>query len=61
LGNSFDNSDRNAAILAANNLGSTDPSIDHSQNGRGIYLRRPDGTLREITIDNSDNIAVYSV
>ncbi len=60
-GTSFDNSDRNAALMAANFLGSTDASIDRSQNGRGIFLRRPDGTLREITIDNSDNIVVYSV
>jgi hypothetical protein len=60
-GTSFDNSDQNAALLAANFLGSTDATIDRSQNGRGIFLRRPDGTLREITIDNSDNIVVYSV
>lgn len=60
-GSAFDNSDRNAALLAANNLGSTDPSIDRSQNGRGIFLRRPDGTLREITIDNDDNIQIWSV
>lgn len=60
-GTSFDNSDQNASLLAANFLGSTDATIDKSQNGRGIFLRRPDGTLREITIDNSDNIVVYSV
>lgn len=60
-GTSFDNSDSNAALLAANFLGSTDASIDRSQNGRGLFLRRPDGTLREITIDNTDNIVVYSV
>jgi hypothetical protein len=60
-GTVFDGSDANAALLAANFLGSTDPSIDRSQNGRGIFLRRPDGTLREITIDNSDNIVIYSV
>lgn len=48
-------------LLAGNFLGSTDPVLDKSQNGRGIFLRRPDGTLREITIDNSDNIAVFSV
>ena len=60
-GTSFDNSDYNASLLAANFLGSTDASIDRSQNGRGIFLRRPDGTLREITIDNNDNIAIYSV
>ena len=61
LGGGFDNTDVNAALLAANHLGSTSANIDRSSNGRGIILRRPDGTLREITIDNSDNIAVYSV
>ena len=57
----FDNSDVNGNLLATNHLGSTDPNIDRSQNGRGIFLRRPDGTLREITIDDTDNIVVYSV
>lgn len=61
IGGAFDNSDRNGLLLANNFLGSTDGSIDKSQNGRGIFLRRPDGTLREIAIDNSDNIVVYSV
>jgi len=61
IGGAFDNSDRNGLLLANNFLGSTDGSIDKSQNGRGIFLRRPDGTLREICIDNSDNIVVYSV
>lgn len=61
VGTSFDNSDQNASLLAANFLGSTNATIDRSQNGRGIFLRRPDGTLREITIDDSDNIVVYSV
>ena len=40
-------------------MGSTDPTIDRSSPGKGIYLRRPDGTLREITIDNNDDIALY--
>jgi hypothetical protein len=61
VGNSFDNSDTNAALLAANFLGSTNVNLDRSQPGRGIFLRRPDGTLREIAIDNSDNIVVFSV
>ena len=61
LGGSYDNSDANGALLAANSLGSTNASLDRSQSGRGIFLRRPDGTLREITIDNNDNIVVYSV
>ncbi len=60
-GGAFDNSDTNAALLATNHLGSTDGSIDRSSAGRGLFLRRPDGTLREITIDDNDNIAIYSV
>jgi type VI secretion system secreted protein VgrG len=60
-GASFDNSDFNGNLLAANNLGSTDPAVDRSVAGHGIFLRRPDGTLREIAIDNNDNIVIYSV
>lgn len=60
-GSAFDNSDVNALLMASNHLGSTDASIDRSVAGRGIFLRRPDGTLREICIDNSDNLIVYSV
>lgn len=60
-GAGFDNSDFNASLLAANHLGSADATIDRSLAGRGILLRRPDGTLREITLDDSDNIVVVSV
>lgn len=60
-GSSYDNSDNNALLLTTNNLGSTDPSVDRSVDGRGIFLRRPDGTLREIAIDDNDNIVIYSV
>jgi hypothetical protein len=60
-GNSFDNSDQNASLLAANHLGSTDPSISRAQPGRGIILERPDGTIRELTIDDDDNVAIFSV
>jgi hypothetical protein len=61
VGTSFDNSDQNGALLAANALGSTNAAIDKSIPGRGLFLRRPDGTLREIALDNSDNLVVYSV
>ena len=60
-GSGYDNSDTNASLLAANHLGSSDGTIDKSMSGRGIFLRRPDGTLREICIDDSDNIVIYSV
>ena len=60
-GGSFDNSDRNQLVLAANHLGSTNPSLDFSANGRGIFLRTPNGTLVELTVDDDNNIAIYSV
>jgi hypothetical protein len=60
-GSSFDNSDSNALLLANNFLGSTDATIDRSQPGRGIVLRRPDGGLREISISNTDTIVVTVV
>lgn len=60
-GSTFDNSDVNGALAAANHLGSSDPAIDKSVEGRGIILKRPDGTKREITIDDFDNIVIYSV
>ena len=50
--------DRAMNILAANFLGSLDPAFDLSQAGRGILLRRPDGVLREIRLDNDDNIVI---
>lgn len=60
-GGAFDNSDSNANLLATNHLGSPDATYDKSVAGRGLYLRRPDGTLREIAIDDNDNIVIYSV
>ena len=52
---------RNRAILAENGLGSQDASLDLSQPGKGILLRRPDGTMREIALDDDDNIVIKSV
>ena len=60
-GSGFDNSDANANLLAANHLGSIDATVDKSIAGRGIFLRSPNGTLREICIDDNDNIVIYSV
>ena len=60
-GGGYDYSDTNANLLASNHLGSADPTVDKSVSGRGIFLRRPDGTLREICIDDNDNIIIYSV
>lgn len=55
----FDSTNR--ALLAENNLGSLDPSLDLSQPGLGIILQRPDGTLRMLTIDDDDNIDIKSL
>lgn len=60
-GDSFDRSDLNALLMAANHLGSIDGGIDRSVPGRGIMIRRPDGTLREIALNNNDELEVYSV
>ena len=60
-GGAFDNSDLNALLLAENHLGSSDPSLDKSVSGRGIFLRRPDGTLRELIINDSDEVEIWSI
>lgn len=60
-GTGYDYSDQNANLLATNHLGSTDATVDKSVAGRGVFLRRPDGTLVEVCVDNSNNIVIYSV
>lgn len=60
IGSGFDNSDVNRALMAANHLGSSDASVDQSVAGRGVVLRRPDGTLRELRINNLDGIDILS-
>lgn len=57
----FDNSDVNGSLLASNHLGSSDGTFDRSVAGRGVVLRRPDGTLREVVLDNFDNIVILTV
>jgi hypothetical protein len=53
--------DRALNILAANYLGSQDPQFDLSVAGKGPLLKRPDGTLRMVRLDNNDNIVIESV
>ena len=60
-GSGFDNADANANLLATNHLGSTDGAVDKSVAGRGIFLRKPNGELVEVCVDDSNNIVVYSV
>jgi hypothetical protein len=62
LGSSFDNAEKNAALLAANFLGSTDASIDRAVAGRGIQLKSPDGTRYEIVPqDGGTGLDFYEV
>jgi len=60
-GYAFDNAEKNANLLAANKLGSSDASVDRSQSGRGIILRNAAGTLVELAIDASNNITISTV
>lgn len=60
-GGSFDNSDKNLALLANNHLGSADSSIDLSVAGRGIFLRKPNGELVEATINDDDQWEFWSI
>jgi hypothetical protein len=60
-GGSFDNSDKNIALLANNHLGSADSSIDLSVAGRGIFLRKPNGELVEAVINNDDQWEFWSI
>ena len=60
-GSGFDHSDQNGNLLAANHLGSTDATIDKSSPGRGIFLKKPNGELVEVCVDDANNIVIYSV
>ena len=60
-GYAFDNAEKNANLLAANKLGSTDAALDRSQSGRGILLRNAAGQLREISLDSADNLVISTV
>ena len=57
----FDNSDLNAALLASNGLGSTDPSVDRSSPGVGMKLRSPDGQLWHVTVTNAGGIVTTAL
>jgi hypothetical protein len=59
-GTGYDYSDQNANLLATNHLGSTDATVDKSVAGRGVFLRKPNGDLVEVCVDNNNNIVIYS-
>lgn len=48
----------NRAALSENHLGSTNATLDFSQNGRGIILRNAAGVLVEVGIDALNNITI---
>lgn len=52
--------DKLSAVLATNGLGSSDPNFDFSSAGKGPVMRRPDGVLRMLRLDNNDNIVIES-
>lgn len=58
-GGALDSSDVNARLMAASHLGSTGTE-DKSLSGRGVVLRDSSGTLREIYLDTSDNLAILA-
>lgn len=60
-GGGFDNSDANAALLAANHLGSTDPTLDKSSPGRGPIIQLPNGQKVELKADNDRNLILEDV
>lgn len=57
-GSGYDHSDANGNTLASNHLGSTISSNDKSIAGRGILIRNAAGQLREIWLDEFDNLNI---
>jgi hypothetical protein len=57
-----DGSSEALALLAQNKLGHpTSPGLDKSVAGEGLYLRSPNGTLYEVTVDDTGNIVSYPI
>ena len=57
-GSGYDNSDSNSSLLAANHLGSSDSSIDKAVAGRGILIKNAAGVMKEIWLDEFNNIQI---
>lgn len=57
-GTGYDYSDENANLLASNHLGSSDNTVDKSLNGRGILIRNALGELKELWLDESNNLNI---
>lgn len=57
-GSGYDNSDSNSSLMAANHLGSEDTSIDKSVSGRGILIKNANGELKEIWLDEFNNLQI---
>lgn len=60
-GGGFDNADANAALLAANGLGSADPNIDKSAAGVGPKMRSPNGTLWTLRVLDDGSLVTEEV
>jgi hypothetical protein len=57
-GTGYDYSDYNSNAIATNHLGSSDPSLDRSANGRGIHQRNQGGVLQEFWLDEHNNLHI---
>ena len=60
-GQIIDFNENNSAMISENHLGSESPSLDRSVTGRGVKIRNAAGILREITLDENDNIVINSL
>ena len=60
-GQTIDFNENNGAMISENHLGSESPSLDRSITGRGIKIRNAAGLLRELTLDENDNIVINSL
>lgn len=49
------------SLLAENGLGSENGTLDLSSAGKGIKIRRPDGTLRMVRLDDNDNLVIEAL
>lgn len=60
-GSSFDNSDNNAALLAAAHIASSDGAISKGVNGRGVPLLADDGTYCELAVVRENGVLTPTI
>lgn len=61
MGSNLSNDDFFTGLLNSANIGAPGQFESFLKSGRGYYFKRPDGIIRELTIDNNDEIQIYSV